>query len=737
MPKLFVSAPTCREGRSKWNANQAALCQYERRLLNYELAVKATAETRQRLSRAQHANDETDGIRWFEKNLDKLGLDPGGNTGGSGAGADSGTLAPDKESRATFRSRLVRAVLDQKFKPGSNAEAMNELRFRGNAGRRARHEREHRRIKTEVDQRRAKTETDAQRTEDERLESTLAEGRERRAIAAAYWERKHALESKAQSDKQRFAEMTEAEKIAFDITFDARAAATRERFASESAERETRADALRASLREKRAGKRRHAETMCAEIARKIVDLTVVASEARAYQGGVPLPPTEWARLKRWFCSSEPIFPDTTPPKTPSEPRNPVLETKACLQRRNLDRGEGNWRPPKRFASLATEAPPQQSSPLTEALSIARDLAEATGDGPRESPTYGCRGGGDKGLSAKLVLLGCRYGLDALCAELGGWTSMYVCKLDTALECAMEVGAEMATAADTKTGKGRKSATVAGGKGSVASGAVDDSGLDEAEVAEAAKKAKDAIARRAFDPDASENDTATFKEAALAYYTLRTNPKKAAAPVPLATTTDLLVKHLACRAPRDQGWILVGYPGSLIESKMLENALTGYMDGDVTAELGGGGKTGKSDPRKKKGSTVPQEEIPQPTPKSGLDAVLNLTELISDQGRRQQREREGVHGQPDGNSGQDFNAPNVQEKAEVVDEGGEAKKDEDDSDRVRLTAEESDARMAWWASFEGGQLACDVPNEANDGLLLETLFLLANIAQNRKASRRG
>lgn len=749
----FSPHQTCRQGRANWNANQAALCRYERRLLNYELAVKATAESQQRISRARHANDETDGIRWFEKNLDKLGLDPGGNTGGGGAGAESGTLVPDKETRATFRSRILRAVLDQKFEPGSNAEAMNELRFRGNAGRRARHEREHRRVKTEVDQRRAKTETDSQRAEDARLDSMLTEGRERRAIAAAYWERKHALENRAQSEKERFADMTKAEKAAFEVAFDARGAATRERFASEKAEKDTRADAHRASLRDKRAGKRRHVETMCEEIVRKIVDLTVVASEARVHQGGLPLPPTKWARLKRWFCSPEPFFPDTTAPETPSEPRNRALETKACLQSRNLDRGEGSWRPPKGFVALAPELPAHQSSPLAEALSIARDLVEAKDDGPRESPTYSCHdgdGGGDDRqrveLSVKLVLLGCRDGLYALCAELGQWTSMYICTLDAALECAMEVGAEIATAADAKPGKGRKkSGTAARVKGSVTGDAVGDSGMDAAEVAEAAKKARDAIAQRAFDPDASENDTAAFKEAALAYYALRTNTKKAAAPVPLATVTDLLVKHLACRAPRGRGWILVGYPDSLVESKMLENALSGYVDEDVTAELGGGGKAGKSDPRKKKGKRVSEEEAGQPIPKSGLDAVLNLTEPVSDQPTTQVRpvesqggersESEGVHGQPNGVSGKDSDATDLQEKARRADERGEA--EGEDGDRVELTKEERDARTAWWASFEGGQLACDVPSEANDERLLETLFLFANITQNRKASRRG
>lgn len=718
-------------------------------MLNYELAVRATAIARKRLSSDRHANDETEGIQWFEKNLDKLGLDPGSETGGGA------TLLPDKETRATFRSRIRRAVVDQQFVPGSNAEAMAELRFRGSAGRRGRQEREHRRVKTEVDQRRAKMETDDQRASGKHLRSLLETGREQRDAAAASWEREYTLAAKALFQKEKFAKMTMAEQEAFEAAFSIRAADARERYAMGGADREAKAHALQESHQNHREEKRRQTEIVCSQIAHKMADLAVVSSEARAHQGGVPLPPTIWTRLKRRFCSSEPFFPEPAAPQRPSEPLDPVLKTRALIENRNLNRCEGCWRP--RGLALA-ELPPQRP-PLSDALSVARDLVEATGSGPREAQRYGRRpvdaNGGDNGdreLSIKLVMLGDRNGLFARCVELGRWTRLYVCSLETALECAMEVGAEMA-ASDGKGGNSQKAGTtgkknstsdrkgskssgknsVSGGKDSLvgvvngASGAAN----KDAVVAEiTAGEGKGAAARRAFDPSASEEDVAAFRAAAAAYHALRTHPKKAAAPVPVATTTELLVKHLACRAPRGRGWVLVGYPRTLLESKIFENALSGYTDDDVMTELGGGGK-----PTKNKGNAVAEQQEPPPPPRPGVDAIVNLVRICPDQTRpacptdnqtSEKGESAEVASPPEG-----FGDKVSGKMAETVGGIGENTggiDDEEDS----IDSDERNARSAWWESFEGGHLACDVPQEANDERLLETLFLVVNAVQNRK-----
>lgn len=722
-----LSPSPYREGRRKWNANQVTLCHYERRLLNYELAVRATAQARQRISRARHSDDQADGVRWFEHNLDRLGLDPGGGSAGGGGG---GNPLPDKETTATFRSRLVRAVLDQNFVPSSNAETMAELRFRGITGRRGRQEREHRRVKTEVDQRRAKAETDTQRAADRHLKGMLDEGRERRELAAACWEERHNVEQKAISAGKRCTEMAAAQEDAFETAFNLRAARARASYDADSAERRARADVLRARLLKECEEKRRRVELMCSQVVHKMVDLAVVASGARASQRGVPLPPTTWAHLKRWFCSSDPFFVDESPTEPPPVPTDPALDAKTALESRNLDRYEGCWR-------LSAGPPPEatgEPSPLSQALSVARDLLEGSGKGPREPPTYGRRdrapdGGGDEETSVRLVVLGRRDGLGDLCAELGRWVHLYACSLETALECAMEVGAEAARS-DGKGGKGRKG-SVSGRKSSCA--AVDETG--EADAALALEKAKEATIQKCFHPDAAEEDVAAFQAAAVAYHALRTHPKKASAPVPLATTTDLLVKHLYCRAPRERGWILVGYPSSLLESKLLENALSGYTDEQVAAELGTSGKPPKPDAKAGKGSMVSQqqEEESLVPPRSGLDAVLNLPILRS-------ATLQGAN-QPVGLSAtmagsEPGGEPNSETAAAQAEEGGggigqdkdEEHVEEDDED------EERDEKTVWWQGFEGGNLACDVPNGANDERLLEDLFLLVNAAQNRKVS---
>lgn len=709
------------------------MCRYERRLLNYEFAVKESAAARQRMSKARHTKEETEGIRWFEKNLDKLGLDPEGDTRGSGSGTGGGVNLPDKETRATFRSRILRAVVDQKFVPSSNAEAMVELRFRGNAGRRGRQERKHRRIKTEVDRRRAKVETDAQRAADEHLKSMLKKGRERRDFASAYWERQHAREDKMQSEKERFAKMAADQQAAFNTVFNARAAHARERYLACSTERGAKSQALRAKLNIHQERKHRRVEVMCTQVAHKIADLAVVASETRAHQGGVPLPPTTWTHLKQWFCSSNPFFSEEPPQEPPQKPRNAALKAKTLLESQNLERCEGQWGPQRVELTLA----PPQRSPLFEALSTARDLVGGLGNGPREAPTYGHgkNYGEGRGISVRMAILGQRDGLDNVCAELETWTSLYVCSMDAALECAMEVGAEL-SASDGKSGKRRKgsfSGNKGSGSGRKSSAEDSTSGngtadLDAAEAEKSAREAKEAVSRRAFDKEAREEDVAGFRDAAAAYYALRTHPKKAAAPVPVATTINILTKHLSCRAPRGRGWLLVGYPSTLLESKMLENALSGYTDEEVAAELAGG-KTSKPDVKKKNGSLVPAQGELRVPPKSGLDAVLNLTKLRTAKRTGQTR---GPAGQavPNGkeiNTSSEERVPLKEEDAGSEDRSSvKAEKDEPDNSQSR------NARMEWWGSFLGGHVACDVPNESNDERLLETLFLLVNAAQNRK-----
>lgn len=683
--------------------------------MNYELAVKATTTARKRLSRARHCNDEAEGIQWFEHNLDRLGLDPGGAGGGAGAGVAGDSVLPDKETSATFRSRLVRAVLDQKFVPSSNAENMAELRFRGTIGRRGRQEREHRRVKTEVDQRHAQADTDAQRKADNDVQAMLSEGRERREAAAASWTAKHERQRKAVADEKRFAEKSTALEGAFEAAFNARASRIRDSHEENSDERRARADALRVELREVREKKRRGAEKLCLDVAHKMSDLAVVAAEARVLQGGVPLAPTTWANLKRWFCSAEPFFVDSAPPEPPSEPSDPVLDARALVERRNLDRHEGPWR--LRWDPLQT--PPVTSSPLYTALDVARELLQASGSGPRETPT--CIRHGTE-MSVRLVLLGQRDGMDKVTEELERWTRLYVCSLETALECALEVGAEVA-ASEGKGAKGRK-ASALGKNGADA----DEQPVDT--------ESKQSTMQRCFHPDASEETMAAFKEAAVAYYELRTHPKKASTPVPLRTTTDLLVKHLACRAPNGRGWILVGYPASLLQAKMLENALSGYTDEEVAAELGTSGKASKADSKTKKGSMVPQEQTgePQVPPRSGLDAALSLTRSRATATRRTSDPMDSCTRVEDDGVATVFFGDELADSPSTREAGATDRSENDGDVMDDGSTDQRDAQVRWWQGFEGGHLPCDVSDETKDERLLETLFLLVNAAQTRKVS---
>lgn len=699
------------------------------------------------MSRARHANDAYGGIQWFEKNLDKLGLDPGGDHGGSGAGAGGDTLLPDKETQATFRSKLLRTVLDQNFVPSSNAEVMAELRFRGNACRRARREREHRRLKTEVDQRHAKAETDAQRAADEHLDSMLAAGQKRRMTAAAHWELRRVREQQAIRDVERFKEMDVAEEAAFERAFHERSKCAREQYAVGKAGREEVAESFKIKLRLHRDKKRQRVHHLCVEIALKIVDLTVVASETRADRGA-PLPPSLWMRLKLRFCSPDPFFEASVHPDAANKPLNPVLEANASLQLRNLERCEGQWRP----HGLVRAAFENECSPLDLALSVARDLVETTCSTPRESPTaFHGDGNADNGnttdewnTSLRLVFLG---GTAAVYSELAGWAGLYCCDLETALECAMDLGTEMATVnAASAGGKKKRRSSGTRNISSVNAGVVD-GGLTGG-TAGTVEHNQTSAARKAFDPEARKEDVVAFKEAAAAYHALRTNPKKATASVSLATLTDILVKHLACRSPSGRrGWMLTGYPRSVLEAKLLENALTGYMDDDVATELGVGVKGSASDARKKKDSSVPAENICPSTPsKSGLDAILHISASRPPKTLPQLRD---VCGSENLDGGHDMKGSDPED-----DQNDVAERPRSSADRTKMTeisgqdsdedteenaheeadafAPERQALIGWWSTFEGGQLVCEVPQEDNDERLLETLFLLVILAQERK-----
>lgn len=739
---------TCREGRAKWSSNQAAICRYERRLLSYELAVKARASARQRMSRTWHANDAAGGIRWLEKNLDRLGLDVGGDSGGNLSIAAGDILFSDKDTQAMFRSKLLHTVLDQKFVPGSNAEAMAELHFRGNAGRHARREREHRRLKTEVDRRHAKAETDAQRAANEHLESMLVAGREKRLAAAAHWERRQVREQQAMQDTKSSEKMKAAKQDAFEKAFNRFSICAREEYAARKAKREAVVQVLKTKQQLHRDNKQQRTQLLCMDSALKLVDLAVVASETRADRGGGPLPPTLWMALKLRFCSPIPFFEEKIVPESATEGRNPALEANALLQRRNLDRCDGQWRP----QGLVRAAFEQEITPLNAALSVARYLTEAAGTGPRESPATYCSDriadNSDKtevwNLSVKLVLLG---GTTSLHSELRRWTGLYCCDLETALECAMDLGAKMA-AVDTKN---------TGGKKKRKSSAVAES--LELATEEAGTRHQTVVAHMSFDLQAREEDVATFKEAAASYYALRTHPKKAAVPVPLATLTDVLVKHLACHsAPGRRGWILIGYPRSPLEAKMLENSLTGYMDDDVARELGVGGKGSASDAKKKKMSVVPGKTIaPPPPPTSGLDVVLHISTAPSkkaSQGRSAEFEaKEEIGSEVMNGSLDDVDTENDQnilknsaehytagtgateaaERFSAKHPAGTETNEQKEEDRF---PPETRALVEWWSTFKDGQLACEVPHEVSNERLLETLFLLVILAQKRKVGYR-
>lgn len=755
MIRFIACRGVSREGQAKWNLNQEALCAYEGRLLSYELAVRARAAAKRRISQAQHASHMAHGVRSFQKNLDRLGLYPtSDNAGVSGVGGGSAAVS-DKESRAAFNARPEQMVLDQHFVPSSNSEAMADLRFRGNMTRRARSEREHRRLKTEVDQRRAKAETDAQILARERLESMVEAGRTRRASAAVYWEKCRAREAKrvrlAASSALRSAEQHSA----FERAFEKNASEARKTYFAQKDERDAAMRSLASRLQSSSDRKRQRIEGICRQIVLKLSDLAIASSEERAERGGRPLPPTTWNNMIRRFHSTESFFHGPTTPAHVVSSANSAqgidatFQANVSIQLRNFDRFEGLWRLPPG----SHDAPLPLESPLDAVLSVARDVMEAGDSGPREPPDrlldyLGINGEGDavRNLSVKLVILACGDGpgeVDGILADFGRWTGLYCCRMDAALDHAFEVGASVieAAAKSASTSKRQKSGSTSGGDGAPNAGPGDHHDPETVTADESDSERQDDAMIGAFHPDAREEDVASFKEAAAAYHALCSKAEQGARQASPTIRTDILVKHLACRAPPGHGWVLIDYPRTLLEAKLLENALTGLVDSEVAAEVAAETKPAAKSSRraKKKDSVGPPLDTPKTAPRSGLDAVLRLATGCSRETTRDPEDADrddgcGEEGQgpgpePTGRSPEKTEARSVEGR-----EGTSAPSGHGPGEGA-ASPEAPREVMQWWSTFEGGCLACDVPEEASGERLVETLYLLAILAQERKVSR--
>ncbi|CAM9132976.1 unnamed protein product [Discosporangium mesarthrocarpum] len=725
-----------RDGRRAWKSNMVCLSRYERRLLSYELAMMEMEAACRRLSRTKHSNEQAEGTQWFEKNLEKLGLEPGSN-GGDEPISVGNTLLLSKDSPAAFLDRLEQRVREQSFVPTSNAEAMQELHSRGKAGRKARNERQYRRCKAHLDQRQAQAEAIARGEEERRLQVMLDSARERRAAAAAHWERSWAREARERLGFKRLPALIEENNKRFQEAFEEWAAGVRANHMVVEAARKEEEAVLQVQLDKKREEKRAHATALGKEAVHKLVDLAVVTSEVRAATGpapGQPLPPSLWKALKCRFISQEPFYKEAVPEQPRWElSHDPTLEARAFLEFGNYSRCRGWWYPEGCRGGVGLvqgEVAQWVKDPLQEALMAARKLVTMEWQGQRETflPS-----GAPATLRVVMRGRGREEQLRGLCSELERWTGMYVCTLDRAVECAMAVASEEAEREESQGFKGAGSAKKGKeGVNRVTDGGSEDGGREG--VTEGGVKVEP------FSLQAREEDITRFKEVAATYHALKTNPKKASGPIPLQMTTSLLLTHLACKAPParsdtcgngGRGWILLDYPQTLLEAKMLENGLTGYSDEDVAAELNGGKvpKAAKGKGKGKGSDKQGEEEVPPP-PRSGLDVVFEFTaparpvSLGSNSNDKDSTDPPGSASRAIGYTGKRRSVSAKEEPTGGL--GGEA------GDGMR----ESEDMAQWWGTFEGGCLWCSVGHEANAERWAETLFLLLQEAEARKEDKK-
>ncbi|CAM9160437.1 unnamed protein product, partial [Choristocarpus tenellus] len=675
--------------RMKWKSNQAALCRYERRLLNYELAIIEKESAQKRISRDMHLKDQIKGIQWFEKNLDRLGLDL--NSGGNDP-SDS-PFAPCKDSQATYQKKIMQQYIEQGFDPSSNAEMMEQLRIQGDAGRKARKDRHYRRHKTDCDQRRAQAEANAQCEEEQRLKFMIDSGRQRRATAGAHLEKSHKKANEAQFTAMRLQILAEKHREHFDVVFQERASGIRKRFCAEENAREAERRAHNILQQARVENKWHRAEVLCREAVHKLIDLTVVASELRSGQCGKPLTPTLWKALKSRYISPQP-FHKAEKTLDPHNARNPTLKAKASLQLQDLLDCKGEWQY-NREATTAVGL--NMTDPIEAALNSARELVQHNMQPLRESPSCGT-------LTLKVVIRGPLMQPSNIFWELGQWAGLYVCDLEQALVCAMEVasdhkGDHQGLADDGIVGVGQ------GGD----AGDSSDNGARDKFVETGTQNLEP------FSPLALEEDINSFKELAATFYELKTNPKKALLPVPLKMTTELLVKHLDCKAPGG-GWLLVNYPRTLLEAKLLENSLSGYSDDDVVTELNGG-KRPRNTKRSSAGRNSVQVGISPHQLGAGLDGVIDVisTNFSTDSAAKE--------------------AGEVYETGEICSTGGKNEVQATSGSSTNEVNLEGDEFVRWWRTFAGNYLYCSIKCEVNRELLLETLFLLLGATEHGKGEQ--
>ncbi|KAH8048394.1 hypothetical protein JL721_11955 [Aureococcus anophagefferens] len=483
-------------------------------------------------------------------------------------GADGLLKSGMSESAMIYLQRIEAQVSSVTRNPEEAAELMLTLRKKAHQNRSARAERERRRRKMVLDQQRAQQQLEATKLEEKALGTYLTIAREQRALSMGRWEGAH---RKREEHAKRAKKASELHARYLEgcarafEEFSARARADRDEAALEAT-----AAAIRDARDESAKRKAARAQETCAEAVAKLVDMACVVLKVRETEGRQPMDVPTWRKIKERYLSSEPFFERRRRALAPVDAA--ATAERAALEAEAYATASGAW-----DVTDAGDGSPSSSSSSSQSLGADPAVAAtATMEALLAEEPPSTRPPRDAGLDVcgpmRVVVLG--PGAVAAAAAAAPLHGLPVASPALAIARALELADKVEEEDEEKKGdKEKRSSLIAEADGGARRGAGDD---DEAAAAPA-------------DDDGG-------------------------APPP---------------AVEGRGWVVAGFPETVLQAKLLESFLSGYGDADVEAALAGGGKKGKkADAKKdKKGKGDEAEEEP-------FASVLEALVVVTDRRRR-------------------------------------------------------------------------------------------------------
>jgi len=351
----------------------------------------------------------------------------------------------------------------------------------------------------------------------------------------------------------------------------------------------------------------------------KLVDMACVVLKVRETEGRKPMDAPTWRKIKERYLSSEPFFERRRRALAPVDAA--ATAERAALEAEAYATASGAW-----DVTDAGDGSPSSSSSSSQSLGADPAVAAtATMEALLAEEPPSTRPPRDAGLDVcgpmRVVVLG--PGAVAAAAAAAPLHGLPVASPALAIARALELADKVEEEDEEKKGDKEKRSSLIVVRSPAAT--LKEKGLE-------IRKLREDQGDDAALPDALLAETLAAYCGALDDEGPKPRPRPTAAPAEAAGDDDE-----AAAAPADddggapppavegRGWVVAGFPETVLQAKLLESFLSGYGDADVDAALAGGGKKGKkADAKKdKKGKGDEAEEEPFA---SVLEALVVVTD---------------------------------------------------------------------------------------------------------------